>query len=139
VAGREDLLEEPGAVTHTGSPMDFADDERLRRTLTEIFAKRPAAEWVALALEHDFPCSPAPRGILEAAADPHIVTRGAFVEAPDPDGNPFTYIAEAGKVRGQPYRIQRPAPAQGQHTREVLTELGVDEATLDRLAAEKVI
>ncbi|HEY1974127.1 MAG TPA: CoA transferase [Pseudonocardia sp.] len=139
VAGREDLVEEPGAVTKSGSPMDFVDDDALRVTLTEIFAKRPAAEWVALALEHDFPCSPAPRSIVEAAADPHIVTRGAFHDAPDPDGNTFTYVAEAGKVRGQPYRIQRPAPAQGQHTREVLAEIGIDEDRMDRLAAEKVI
>jgi crotonobetainyl-CoA:carnitine CoA-transferase CaiB-like acyl-CoA transferase len=135
-AGREDLVEHH---VETASSMDFADDAALRVTLTEIFAKRPAAEWVELGLENDFPCAPAPRSIVEASADKHIQSRGIFVEAPDPDGNPFIYIAEAGKVRGQPYRVQRPAPAQGEHTREVLGELGIDEATLDQLATDRVI
>jgi crotonobetainyl-CoA:carnitine CoA-transferase CaiB-like acyl-CoA transferase len=120
-----------------------AERERLRELIVAESGSpvllTQGAEWVELGLENDFPCARAPRSIVEASADKHIQSRAIFVEAPDPDGNPFIYIAEAGKVRGQPYRVQRPAPAQGEHTREVLGELGIDEATLDELATDRVI
>jgi crotonobetainyl-CoA:carnitine CoA-transferase CaiB-like acyl-CoA transferase len=119
---RKDLLEEHDDAA---SAVDFADDSELRHVLQDIFRTRPSEEWVQLALEYDFPCSPAPRSIREAAEDPHVMSRTLFVDAPDPEGALFTYIGEAGQVAGQPYRVQRPAPRLGEHTEEILNELRI--------------
>jgi crotonobetainyl-CoA:carnitine CoA-transferase CaiB-like acyl-CoA transferase len=135
-AGREDLLEQH---VDTVSAVDFADDDNLRKVLADIFRQRPSSEWVALALEHDFPCSPVPSTLVEAAQDEHVKTRCVFVDAPDPDGNQFTYIGEAGKVAGQPYRVQRAAPRLGAHTRELLAEVDIEGAAFDELSQSGIV
>ncbi|EHB55602.1 Formyl-CoA transferase [Mycolicibacterium rhodesiae JS60] len=135
-AGRDDLAEQH---VDSVSAVDFADDGELREVLTEIFLERPSAEWVDLALKHDFPCSPVPNSLVEAAQDPHVQTRGVLVDAPDPDGNPFTYIGEAGKVAGQPYRVQRAAPRLGEHTRELLAEVGIEGDAFESLSQSGVV
>jgi crotonobetainyl-CoA:carnitine CoA-transferase CaiB-like acyl-CoA transferase len=44
-----------------------------------------------------------------------------------------------GRASGTPPRIDRPAPLLGQHTAEVLGELGLARGEIDRLAAASVI
>jgi crotonobetainyl-CoA:carnitine CoA-transferase CaiB-like acyl-CoA transferase len=44
-----------------------------------------------------------------------------------------------GRASGTPPRINRPAPLLGEHTREVLDELGLAGEEIERLAAAGVI
>ena len=135
--GRDDLVE-----THDeNQPVDFAGgDDELRRELQAIFHTRDLAEWVELAAEHDIAMGPAPVTINEAKDDPHLVTRHIIVDDEHPHAGPFTYVGEAGKVRGQPYEVRYPAPLLGEHTRQILAgELGLSETELDRLSQDKVI
>ena len=134
--GRDDLAGRHDA----GAAVDFGGGQaELRRELQDIFRTRPLTEWVQLAIDHDVPMGPAYRTIDEAVADPHVRTREVIHEGDHPDAGPFTYLGEAAKVSGQPYRIRYPAPTLGEHTREILTELGFDDDTLDRLAGDRVI
>jgi crotonobetainyl-CoA:carnitine CoA-transferase CaiB-like acyl-CoA transferase len=68
-----------------------------------------------------------------------MATRNIFVEGHHPHAGPFTYVGEAAKVAGQTYEVRYPAPLLGEHTRELLREVGVTDAELDRLAADKII
>jgi crotonobetainyl-CoA:carnitine CoA-transferase CaiB-like acyl-CoA transferase len=43
------------------------------------------------------------------------------------------------RLSDTPGRLRMPAPRLGEHTEEILGQLGVDRATLERLAAEGVI
>ncbi len=138
--GRDDLI---GAITGAapgGSPVDFGTDEgELRRELQAIFHTRDLAEWMTIADEHDVAMGPAYRSVLEAAEDPQVQTRGVIHTQEHPRVGEFTYIGEAGRVAGQPYTVVRPAPDLGEHTREVLGELGYSDAELGTLTAANVI
>lgn len=136
------LVDRPDLVQrkNTAAPADFATgDNWLQAQLQEIIARRDAAYWVALAAEEDLPIGPAPRSIAEVADDPHMRELGVFHRAPDPTGGEWTYIGAPAVVEGQPYRVQRPAPRHGEHTAELLAELGVPAAELDRLRADGVV
>ena len=99
-----------------------------------IFAGRTQAEWIESLKIHDCCCEPVLT--LEEAADSDLVgardltTTGA-------DGK--RHLACPLRFSGSPLPQQRSAPGLGEHTRQVLTEIGLSEAELDSLAKEGVI
>jgi crotonobetainyl-CoA:carnitine CoA-transferase CaiB-like acyl-CoA transferase len=120
-AQREDLME---ADSPTSDHVDFGQQQdALRRELQSIIGSKTVAQWMALAAEYDFALGPAPRSIIEAAEDPHVKTRGVIHVQDHPRIGQFTYIGEAGRVTGQPYKVQRPAPDLGEHSEEIRQEL----------------
>ncbi len=63
--------------------------------------------------------------IEEVANDPVVREAGAFVQLESPEG-PVTQVAGPGEFYGTPARPRAWVPELGQHTEEVLLELGMD-------------
>ncbi len=112
-------------------------DELYRKTADRL-VERPSAEWIELLLAAGIWAGPV-YGYQELLDDPQIAHNGTFVE--------YEHATE-GHVRtpGFPYRfsrtparIDRGAPLVGEHSREVLLELGLDDARVDELLASGVI
>jgi crotonobetainyl-CoA:carnitine CoA-transferase CaiB-like acyl-CoA transferase len=76
-----------------------------------------------LAAEHGFALGAAHQSVAEVAADPHVARRNVFVEGVHPVAGPVSYVGSAAIVDGEPFEVRRHAPAPGEHTEEVLTEL----------------
>jgi crotonobetainyl-CoA:carnitine CoA-transferase CaiB-like acyl-CoA transferase len=134
--GRPDLVGESA----TAGPVDFGHrDEPLRRELQAIFATRTQDEWVAFARDHRLPLGPAHQTAADLRGDPQLGARQIVVEGEHPAAGPFTYVGEPVIVDGEPYRLRRPAPALGEHTDEVLRELGRSDADIAALRAAGVI
>jgi crotonobetainyl-CoA:carnitine CoA-transferase CaiB-like acyl-CoA transferase len=137
--GRMGATASGGEGTAAGAVHAALHVAALRREIQSVIGARPLAEWTRLAAEHDIPVGPAYRYLTDARNDPHMATRNIFVEGHHPHAGPFTYVGEAAKVAGQDYEVRYPAPLLGEHTRELLREVGETDAGLDALAAAKVI
>ena len=131
--GREDLIAD--ASRANGSPVDFGrDSDQLRAELATIFSSRTVAEWMEVATANRLPLGPAYPDLLDAVEqDPHLRRRGVIQHGEHPDAGPFTYVVAPGEVAGQPWDLRHPAPKLGEHTREILTELGIGSEALGRL------
>ena len=86
--------------------------------------REETGEWLALAADHGFAVVAAYQSVDEVVNDSHIKTRNVFVEGVHPLAGQVSYMGSAAIVDGQPYVVRRHAPAPGEHTDEVLTELG---------------
>ncbi|MGW1979527.1 CaiB/BaiF CoA transferase family protein [Streptomyces sp. NPDC001889] len=96
--------------------------------LDEVFAGRTRAEWTAV-FDGTPSCVTPVYGLTEAASHPHNVARGTYYTE-----NGLLQPAPAPRFSGTPAATPRPAPVVGAHTREVLTEAGLDADTVDALA-----
>jgi len=91
--------------------------------LDEIFATRSREEWAAsFDAEEDLWWAPV-QTVNEVLEDPQVRAAGGFVEVPD---GPATTLLPATPVDfgGQPCEPRWMAPDPGQHSDEILSELG---------------
>lgn len=90
--------------------------------LTELFARRTRDEWMEVFADSDACVAPV-LDPLEAPGHPHNRHRDAFV-----DVRGVAQPAPAPRLARTPGTVRRPAPEPGEHTDEVLAELGADAA-----------
>jgi formyl-CoA transferase/succinyl-CoA--D-citramalate CoA-transferase len=134
--GRPGLADDPAFATHEARGARQAELDAIIGAWTK---DRPRDEIIALMDLHGIPAGP----VNDAAAvvsDPHFRARGAIVEVPDVSFGSVTMQGPVPKLDGTPGTIRWTGPEVGAHTRDILAgALGLDAASLDRLAAEGVI
>jgi len=103
--------------------------------LDAVFATKTIAEWREIFdATEDFWWAPV-QNLDEVMADPQVRAAGGFVEVPDGDGTTLLPNTPAD-FHGTPAQPRWMAPALGQHTDEVLAELGKSD-TERRMLREK--
>lgn len=99
--------------------------------LDDIFATRPRGEWAALFdAEKDFFWAPV-NTVDDVLADPQTAASGAFVETAD-GSLPHRMIATPADFHGTPASVRTRAPRLGEHTDEVLREIGLSDTEIER-------
>ena len=107
----------------------------INSALAERLLERDSADWIAAFTEHDVLCSE----VLDYKGfrvTPQARATGAFAEI---DQAPYGVVPVArmpGAERSWPVA---PCPYRGEHTREVLAEVGVDGDEFSRLAAAGIV
>ena len=75
----------------------------------------------------------------EVLRDPQIRATGMVQEQVHPKAGPIRVLGVAVKLSETPGRVRTAAPLLGEHTDEVLRELGIEESRLEALRANAVI
>lgn len=117
---RLDLLEDPRFADPQAR---HAQDAELREVMTGVFAARPRDEWVAILREFDVPAG-AMKDWDEAVDDVQTVANGYIRPYDHPFYGPMRVPSWGFAMSETDGAIRLPAPELGQHTEEVLSELG---------------
>ena len=104
-----------------------------KEELGRIFAARPQAHWVDKFRGEDCCVTPV-LAFEESFEDPQIKARGMVVC----DGE-VLQLAPPLKMSGYEFAVERPAPAPGEHSEEILREVGYADAAIGKLRAAGVI
>jgi len=117
----------------------LANHPLFKSRVETALAKTPTAEWVARFARASIACGPIYE-FDEVFTDPQVQHLGMVTELEQPGHGkvkmlnfPFRTSSAADTA------IRRPAPRLGEHTAEVLKEIGVEPAEIDRLAAAGVV
>jgi crotonobetainyl-CoA:carnitine CoA-transferase CaiB-like acyl-CoA transferase len=135
VLGVEVLLED---ARFTTPALRVRHRKELEALLEARFAAAPTAVWLERLEAAGVPAGP----ILtydQVFADPQVRHREMAVEVDHPRAGRGRVLGIPFKLSATPARVRRPAPLLGQHTDEVLRELGYDGAAIERLRARKVV
>ena len=97
-----------------------------------------SAEWLERFRAVDIWAGPV-YGYAELVDDPQIRHNGTFVEYDHPTEGRVKTPGFPIRFSKTPSQIDRGAPLVGEHSREVLTELGLDGDAIDRLVASGVV
>jgi crotonobetainyl-CoA:carnitine CoA-transferase CaiB-like acyl-CoA transferase len=118
---RPDLADDPRFVT---AKTRAKACEELVATLDEVFASRTRDEWTAAFDAHDVWWAPV-NTIADVVSDPQAIAAGAFVDMPVDEGeDPYWAVASPVDFDGHGHEPGR-VPEAGEHTAEVLAELGL--------------
>jgi crotonobetainyl-CoA:carnitine CoA-transferase CaiB-like acyl-CoA transferase len=106
--------------------------------IDEVMRTRTSAEWLEILDAADVPCAP----ILQRAQvidDPRIVENEYIVPVDHPKVGRVRMMGVPIKLSMTPGSIRRPSPSLGEHTDEVLGELGYSPGDIEQLRSEAVI
>jgi crotonobetainyl-CoA:carnitine CoA-transferase CaiB-like acyl-CoA transferase len=120
--GRDDLLSDPRFKSidtrqdHLGELYAHVRAEAIRWT---------TAEWVRFCDGADIPCMPV-IGLEDIFDDPHVKAVNLFEVIEHPSGGTYRAIRSPVSYSASPFGIRHHAPELGQHTAEVLAEVGLE-------------
>jgi len=102
---------------------------------------RSTADWIALLEDKAVPCGPI-NTIAQAFDDAQVKARGLRVDQPRSAGDGIAQVSTVAsplRLARNPPVLRHAPPALGQHTDEVLAELGLDSARIAALRAAGVV
>lgn len=133
--GREDLVEDERFTKPKSRKINAS---ALIDALDDAFSKQTLDEWAKRLDEGDVIWAPV-QTPAQVVKDPQAIAAGAFVDVPDHDGGTFKAPASPIRFHGADDGPKGASPHLGQHTDEILSELGLSETERNALREQKII
>ena len=103
--------------------------DELQTIFRQNFARNTTAHWIAKLEEQDLLCAPV-RSLAEALDDEQTAANNMVVGG---------LLAPPIHMSGGGFEVRHAPPALGEHSKDILAELGYDKARIEKLASEGVV
>lgn len=133
--GRGDLGDDPAFAHNDGRA---AQSDLLDGAISAWSIQRPIDEVLRVLEAAEVPAGRI-YSVADIVADPHYQARGMILDAQLPGGVETKMPGVVPKLSETPGVINWQGPSLGQHTRDVLTELGLSESAIQRLKDEGIV
>ena len=135
VLGKPEWVADPEFVAE---PLRVTHRVRLNDLLAAEFRQNTVAHWVDLLNEAGVPAGPV-NSVPQVFEDPQVKHLRVTETLPTSFGRDVHFITQPVTLSRTPSKVVTPAPAWGEHTEEVLHDLGYDAATIEGLRARGVV
>ncbi len=135
VAGLSELAQDP-RYAHNADRVRHRD--ALVPLLADCLRQRTRADWLAALDAAKVPCGPI-NDLEEVFADPQVRARAMTVRIDHPHADQLELVASPIKMSATPVQLRRPPPLLGEHTDEVLQEIGIGAEQRAELRRQGVI
>ncbi len=133
--GRPELADHPDFATQA---QRLRNRPQLSRELAAAFRRKPTQAWLAVLEPLGIPAGPIYR-VDEVFADPQVRHLGMAAPLHHPVRGDIRVVAEPVTLSRTPAGVATPTPELGEHTLEILAEIGITGAEVDRLRASRSI
>lgn len=110
----------------------------LKKLVAEALKGRSKSEWVDILNKATVSCGPI-NTMAELGDDPHVRDRELIARTDHPIRGPVYAAGNPIRMSKSPVSYRRPPPMPGEHTRELLSELGLEATQIDALISAGVI
>jgi crotonobetainyl-CoA:carnitine CoA-transferase CaiB-like acyl-CoA transferase len=135
VCGKPEWIEDP---RFNGPNIRVKNADALEAEIEQVFAAQPTAHWVEKLDAAGVPGGPV-YTYAQTLSDPHVLARRMVVDIDHPKIGPMKTLGLPVKSTGQLTEIRQPAPWLGQHTEEVLREIGYADSDVRQLFEDGVV
>jgi len=133
--GREELINASEFATPSSRQ---ANASHLAQILETIFLRDSSQHWLNLLEKAGIPCAPVNYSRV-LFNHPHVLENDLVAEHESGDLGPVKQMGMVVKLSETPGKLWRAAPGLGQHTDEVLSELGYSKKDIQQLREKRVI
>jgi crotonobetainyl-CoA:carnitine CoA-transferase CaiB-like acyl-CoA transferase len=133
-----ELLDLPEIAEYDDERSAYERRDQIQRLIQDRLAERSTATWLEILATRDVWCAPV-QTFDDLVRDPQVAHNGLLTTVPHPNGGDLRVVGVPMRFSSTPGTIRRGPPAVGQHTDEVLRELGFSADELRTLHDEGAV
>ena len=135
VVEKPEWYQDPEFVTE---PLRVKNRTRLNQLIAQEFPKKTVHQWVSLLNQAGVPAGPV-YTVPQVFEDPQVQHLNVTATLPTQYGKDMHFITQPVVLSRTPSQVVAPAPGWGEHTDEVLTELGFSDSDISDFRARGVV
>ncbi len=136
--GKEEYIPHGFVLEHTFHKPEDGKWDEIRSFLKQVFLTKTRDEWFELLTRHDVPAGKV-YTTDEVFNDPQVLHRQMVIEVEHPTLGKIKQVGIAPKLSSTPGKVRSLSPLSGQHTDEILKELGYKMKEIENLRQQGVV